>query len=279
MVLFYRFHAPFFFIVRNFALLQNSRRSLAISAKGKLKKVVKFSPEKQALPIVMKSPDLDNRWQRVAWLKQDTENFLFSYVTCNQTRLNPLMDHSKCGNVTKLKQKKHCSENSDHWNISKVHPAGDHKCEVDGFWRGIGFGNEGKDRRREGAWKVQVPRCATGRESKSWSTTTCKLQRVWRKVHWNWRSVTCLGYATPSFYFILTFFYASFLMLGLTHFMKVLNCSTASSIFQCIQSLFCLKIPCQRFSFGAKFRTCGKEVVKFSPKAQGYCNEVERFWQ
>jgi hypothetical protein len=54
--------------------------------------------------MVMKSPDLDNRWQQVAWLKQDTENFLFPYVTCNQTWLNPPMDDSKCGNVTKSRK-------------------------------------------------------------------------------------------------------------------------------------------------------------------------------
>ncbi len=49
----------------------------------------------------------------------------------------------------------------------------------------------------------------------------------------------------------------------------------------------------QRFSFGAKCRTCGKfqeplttsakgklkKIAKFSPKAQAYCNEVERFKQ
>ncbi len=55
--------------------------------------------------MVMKSPDLHNRWQQVAWLKQDTENFQFPYVTCDQTWLNPLMDDSKCGNVTKLRKK------------------------------------------------------------------------------------------------------------------------------------------------------------------------------
>jgi hypothetical protein len=49
MVLFYRFHAPFFFYCAKFCTVANSRRPLYISAKGQLKKVVKFSPEKHAL--------------------------------------------------------------------------------------------------------------------------------------------------------------------------------------------------------------------------------------
>ncbi len=84
-------------------------------------------------------------------------------------------------------------------------------------------------------------------ERKSWSNYYLQVATRVKKsaLKLALRYVFRLRYS--SFYFILTFFYSSFLMLGLTHFTKVLNCSTASSTFQFIQSLFCLKIPCSGF--------------------------------
>jgi hypothetical protein len=93
-VLFYGFHAAFFFYCVKFRTIAKFQETSCHKCEGKTRKSCKGFARK-AGPMVMKSPDLDNRWQQVAWPKQDTENFLFPHVTCNQTWLNPLMDDSK----------------------------------------------------------------------------------------------------------------------------------------------------------------------------------------
>lgn len=73
-------------------------------AKGKLEKIVNFSPERQAYcnevarfrqQVTSMSPEY----------KQDSEIFLLPYLTCNQTWLNPVVDDSKRANITKLEEK------------------------------------------------------------------------------------------------------------------------------------------------------------------------------